>query len=226
MLRRVGALTGLLLVAAGTLSFLAPDPRRLADAVQNPQDWVGVHGADLAVLTVTAALGWMAVVWLALGLLLTMAGQLPGMAGQVGRALATAVLPRLIRQGLALSLGVGIAVGSSTAWASTPTAETPRSPSSTAASPAGVTLDWPMRPSGSNGSPPPSPAPQAGVVVVQPGDSLWRIAESRLGPQAGCTEVVTAVHAWYVTNSDVIGADPDLIQPGQQLRPPGVGDSR
>jgi len=54
------------------------------------------------------------------------------------------------------------------------------------------------------------------IVVVQPGDSLWRIAE-RLHPRAGDAALARAVGALYAANRDAIGPDPDLLQPGQRL---------
>ncbi len=60
-------------------------------------------------------------------------------------------------------------------------------------------------------------------VTVRRGDSLWRIAARHLGPQATDAEVARAWPQWYAANRDVMGADPDLLLPGQQLRPPGQG---
>lgn len=54
-------------------------------------------------------------------------------------------------------------------------------------------------------------------VVVRPGDSLWSIAESHLPATAGNTQVATAWHAIYALNRDVIGPDPDRVEPGQLL---------
>lgn len=72
-----------------------------------------------------------------------------------------------------------------------------------------------------NGSPA-SGGGSARAVVVQPGDSLWLIAERALGPQRGSdpAAVDAAWREWYRTNRAVIGADPDLILPGQRLSPP------
>jgi resuscitation-promoting factor RpfA len=55
------------------------------------------------------------------------------------------------------------------------------------------------------------------VVVVLPGDSLWRIAERQLGPSPAATEIATAWPRWYELNRAVIGADPSLLRPGQVL---------
>jgi len=67
----------------------------------------------------------------------------------------------------------------------------------------------------------PAPAPP-GDIVVQRGDSLWRLAADRLPPDA---DDLTIAHTWqrlYAANHDLIGADPDLILPGQRLARPRV----
>jgi len=58
------------------------------------------------------------------------------------------------------------------------------------------------------------------TVTVQPGDSLWRIAARTLGPGASDADVDQAWRAWYFTNQQVVGDDPDQIVPGQQLTAP------
>jgi hypothetical protein len=59
------------------------------------------------------------------------------------------------------------------------------------------------------------PDPQ--VVVVRPGDSLWVIARRELPPGATDADVIDRWHAIYAANRAVIGADPDLVRPGQRL---------
>lgn len=61
------------------------------------------------------------------------------------------------------------------------------------------------------------------LVRVRPGDSLWAIAEQRLGPRATVVELAAYWHRIYDRNADVIGADPDLILPGQLLELPPTG---
>jgi len=56
--------------------------------------------------------------------------------------------------------------------------------------------------------------------VVRRGDTLWSIAAGRLGPEAPAAEIDDEWHRWLAANRDVIGPDPDLILPGQLLRPP------
>ena len=60
------------------------------------------------------------------------------------------------------------------------------------------------------------------TVTVQPGDSLWRIAARTLGPGASDADIDNAWRAWYFTNQQVVGDDPDQIVPGQQLTAPTV----
>jgi nucleoid-associated protein YgaU len=57
-------------------------------------------------------------------------------------------------------------------------------------------------------------------IVVRRGDSLWAIAARHLGPGATDAEVAAEWPRWYAANRATIGADPDLVLPGQVLRPP------
>lgn len=61
----------------------------------------------------------------------------------------------------------------------------------------------------------------AGSYVVQPGDSLWAIACRTLTDRIGAAAADEDVdHLWkiiYRANRDLIGPEPDLIFPGQQL---------
>jgi nucleoid-associated protein YgaU len=64
------------------------------------------------------------------------------------------------------------------------------------------------------GSVPPAPATHTSRThVVRPGDTLWDIAEAELGGGAQWQRI-------HALNRAVIGADPDLIHPGQELRLP------
>jgi nucleoid-associated protein YgaU len=57
-------------------------------------------------------------------------------------------------------------------------------------------------------------------VRVRAGDSLWLIAVRHLGPGASDERIAATWPRWYAANRDVIGDDPSLIRPGEQLRPP------
>lgn len=59
------------------------------------------------------------------------------------------------------------------------------------------------------------------VVVVEPGDTLWAIAAQSLPGDATDAEIAAACARWYAANRAVIGPDPNLIFPAQQLVPPG-----
>jgi nucleoid-associated protein YgaU len=61
---------------------------------------------------------------------------------------------------------------------------------------------------------------EVATVMVRPGDSLWRIAARALPRDSGRQTIERAWHRWYAANRGVIGPDPDLLQPGQQLTPP------
>lgn len=95
------------------------------------------------------------------------------------------------------------------------------SPISSDAPPAQVPTTSPP----SDASPGPAPAPAAAdaTVVVQTGDCLWDLAREQLGPRASDADVATAWPRWYELNSGVIGADPDVLQPGQVLVVPEAG---
>lgn len=216
----------LLMSAAAALHWVAPRPGTVLLALRDPQEWVGVQGADAAVLTVAVAACWFLLGWLAVGLLVGLAGELPGVAGVCARAVATVVLPRAIRQTVALTLGLGLVASGASAAAADPGTTGP----GTATSSTGASVDWPLQPP-SLPDPPPIPPPVYGgppgfgdpvdgAVMVQAGDSLWRLAEDRLAPEASPREIAAAVTAWYRANRQTIGADPDLIQPGQRLLAP------
>lgn len=58
-------------------------------------------------------------------------------------------------------------------------------------------------------------------VVVGPGDCLWDVAARWLGSDATTEQIAAAWPRWYHANRAVIGDQPDLLEPGQRLRPPG-----
>lgn len=63
------------------------------------------------------------------------------------------------------------------------------------------------------------------TVTVEPGDSLWTIARRDLGGTASDGAVDAHWRALYARNSAVVGADPDLVLPGQRLRLPALNDA-
>lgn len=61
------------------------------------------------------------------------------------------------------------------------------------------------------------------TVVVRRGDCLWSIARHDLAPGATSAEVAARWRAVYAVNRNVIGPDPDVIEPGQRLHLPRKG---
>ena len=68
-----------------------------------------------------------------------------------------------------------------------------------------------------------APARGTSYAVVRPGDSLWAIAARDLPDHASPATVAAHWQEIYQANRAVIGADPDLIVPGQRLVLPPVG---
>lgn len=62
------------------------------------------------------------------------------------------------------------------------------------------------------------------LVVVRPGDCLWDIAGQHvLRPTAA--RIASSWPRWWQRNRRLIGLDPDVIHPGQRLRPPDLRSS-
>ena len=57
-------------------------------------------------------------------------------------------------------------------------------------------------------------------VIVRRGDSLWALAGAELGSLATEATIAARWPQWYAANSGAIGADPNLLLPGQVLRIP------
>jgi hypothetical protein len=212
---------------AGALWALGPDGAALQAAVSHPQRTSDVAGPDAVVLAWATLLAWAIWGWGALGLTLTAGSALPGLLGATARALLRAVLPRAARRAAAVALGVGLGVGVGAPVVATaapphqPAATAPDWPASTG-SPARAVPDWPAPPPADPA--PDRPATTAGEHVVLRGDCLWDIAATRLREDTGRAptdrEIAVAVRSWWQANAAVIGPDPDLLLPGQVLRPP------
>lgn len=67
----------------------------------------------------------------------------------------------------------------------------------------------------------PADSAQVSVYTVQPGDSLWAIASTRLGTDASAAQINALVHAIAEDDANHL-ADPDLILPGQVLTIPTI----
>jgi hypothetical protein len=209
---------------AVALTALAPTPAATIAALRAPQRLVDTSGTSALVLALVGGLAWLAWAWGVLGLLLTAASAVPGAIGGAARGLLRVLLPTGARRAAALALGIGMAVngpllvGTAVAQPASPGTSSPIPdwPSTAAAPPvASPVPDWPG---------PPPPAASASAHVVVPGDCLWEIAAEGLraptGRPAPNADIAVAVAGWWHANRTVVGPDPDLLLPGQVLRPP------
>lgn len=55
---------------------------------------------------------------------------------------------------------------------------------------------------------------------------MWDLCARHLGPQATNADIAQEWPRWYAANEDLIGPDPDLILPGQELVVPEREPSR
>ena len=225
-IRRWAATSAVMGLVAWALLLLGPAPAELRGALADPQGLVDTTGADALVVVGVGALAWLCWAWGALGLLLTAASTAPGWAGHVSAVLLRGVLPAGARRAAAMAIGVGLSAVGPTVL---PAVLTPATVVAAASQAVPVAqLDWPAAPSADSATTPDLdwPAPAAGEHVVVRGDCLWDIAQAWLaahhpGAAVSDAEVARAVHAWWQANTAVLGDDPDLLLPGQVLRPPG-----
>ncbi|WP_336027819.1 hypothetical protein [Geodermatophilus sp. FMUSA9-8] len=230
-MRRLVVTTAAMAAVAAVLAVLTPDPSWLsAGSLQRAVD---TAGPEAVLLSAVAAAAWLAWAWGALGLVLTALSALPGLAGAAAAHVLRGVLPAAGRRAAALALGVGLAAtpvltGCTGSAAVVPAAATASAGTPAATTPAAVP-DWPTAPAATpTGTPttpvPDWPLPAPGDHVVLRGECLWSIAEAdlreRTGREPADAEVAEAVGRWWSVNADVIGTDPDLLLPGQVLRPP------
>jgi nucleoid-associated protein YgaU len=212
-------------VATGLLLLLAPTPTAALRALREPAATADVTAPLVALLSLIA---WLLAGWLLLTTTLTTGAHLPGTTGRASRSAARRLAPAALRHGIELSLGLTVVVG---VVGCPPAAAHPGPPAGPA--PAAVSLDW-SAPAADAPAPsldwaarpiaPPAPAASDEVVVVAPGDSLWRITEHDLAARSGAppsdATVAQAWPAWWAANRDAVGDDPDLLTPGTRLRPP------
>ena len=72
----------------------------------------------------------------------------------------------------------------------------------------------------------PAQRPAPGGVTVAPGDTLWSLAEESLPVDATVEDVERRWRQIYAANRGAVGADPDLIRPGQRLLLPRRAEDR
>ena len=221
-IRRLVVTVAAMAAIAAALAALTPPFAELTGSLTAAQRTVDTQGADVLIASTAGLLAWAVWAWGALGLALTAASALPGVAGGAARLALQVALPAGARRSAALLLGLGLGVAGPLLASAVPqlapiaSAATDSVPDWTAPSPAAAPVpDWPAELA--------LPATDGSHVVVR-GDCLWHIASSWLTTRAGAPptdgEVAQAVQAWWAANADVIGTDPDLLLPGQVLRAP------
>jgi nucleoid-associated protein YgaU len=123
------------------------------------------------------------------------------------------VVPRWLRTAVLVACGLAVVGAGGTAHADEETARARADHRHTLAG-----LPSPDRVVGST-----RPAPEtrtARIHIVQLGDTLWDIAAADLGGLSDSGRITAHWQRIHALNRTVIGADPDLILPGQPLRLP------
>lgn len=112
--------------------------------------------------------------------------------------------------------------GAAGPWSSPAAPSVAPSPASPVApgGPAGGGVDKSSEAQASAGRTTTRPGASTDRHVVTAGESLWAIAADNLPDSATDAEIAAAWPQWYRANAAVIGADPDLIRPGQLLLAP------
>jgi hypothetical protein len=226
--------------ASGVLAGAGPRPGDLPSTMS-----VGAWGAwatgdpEQALVTTLGLAAWLVLAWLALGALAVAGGRSAGTFGAFSRRLSTVLLPRLLRDGLSVALGLSVVVGSAGSAAAAPVARPALALTATTATEATAVPSLDRLPPGSltlaplTAVPPPvlapaatpAPRPSAGneaptEVVVHRGDCLWSVVARHLGATATDEQIARAWPDWYAANRGVIGSDPGLLLPGQRLLAP------
>jgi hypothetical protein len=211
-----------LLLAGSAAALLVPVLWRPTTTSATPGDPTGL---------VVVAAGWAAwalTIYLALGTGVAAAGHVAGASRSWGR-LAPRSLRRFVEVAVGASSAAAVCLAPAAAYADAPSPG-PVGPSPVvSASP----LDWPGLAPASAPAPPaqqpppvqpppvqPQPVQPQTRLVVRPGDSLWSLTARQLGPHATTARIAAGWPRLYAANRRAIGADPNLIHPGQQLVPP------
>ena len=212
-----GVATG---VAGFVLAWLVPDLALLSRGRVGDFESLLVTGCTLAGLACT--------VWL-WGLVTLVVAE--ALQGRPARAGVPAVVRRVVLAACGLSLA-GAFIAPAQADRDAPP---PESGSAAEALVVGLpvpdrattTTEWLGTVAGSRPAREAPPAETRDAVRVEPGDTLWGLAGATLPADATADEIDRRWRAIYRANRDTIGADPDLIRPGQRLvLPPTGAESR
>lgn len=187
----------------------------------------GQPSVDELVSLVAAVACAVLLTWLSAAAFLTFCCAVTGrLEGRTGRFVA-GITPHLVRRAVGVAVGVSL-VGLPVlpgAVASTASTPAPRPASAVAAPDRRVLPEgWsPDRPAATGGPGRPARHPlrdPAPVVLVHRGDTLWDIADRRLGVGSSAADIALEWPRWYAANRSTVGPDPDLLLPGQRLRVP------
>jgi hypothetical protein len=205
------------------LTRFVPAPSRLARLARElsaPHAWLAQLGTDRAIAEFAGALLWLVACWLAFGLLASGLSQLPGRPGALARQLAGRLTPAAVRNLVLAATGASLLISPLAAQADPLPVQAGTGNSQAAP---GWPISTPARPA----LPPPPTWPTgpdhgqpASTVTVHAGDSLWTIAAGELGSHGSDSQIAIEWPYWYRANRALIGRDPNLLQPGTQLRPP------
>ncbi len=160
------------------------------------------------VACILATIGALLSLWyLAGGLALLVAQFAPARVAETIRSKVLQYGPPLLRKAAGISISASTAIGFFSAPAALATTASP----ATEGSPVVATSPVDLGPGAPSLDLTAGALPQnLSYYTVQPGDSLWSISQER----------ATSVNALYDRNKTVIGPNPNLIQPGQNLAIP------
>lgn len=199
----------------------------------------GTASFEELVVISCAVLTWSGCVWIASVVVLVAVTAAPGVAGRIAARWSTALVPVLARH--AVRSVLGLAALAAPVAATQPVVAIPVSATLIPGIPTVATRPASPLPLPDIGRPPVRPPGDATqvtdtpgdamdgdtrvMITVEPGDSLWAIAEHDLGPRATDREIAAEWPRWFAANRDEIGPDPDHIVPGVMLRAPPAHDA-
>lgn len=229
------------LAGTGTVVALGSALHAAVEALRTP----GRASVAEVVTAVSATAALVLLAWVCVGLLISVLAALPGRIGRVATRTGDRVVTAAVRRWAAILLGVCVASacapGGAVAEPATMTQPVrTATPSDGLVAPGAPAPVW-----GADPTPDPAPAPawtptpvrshppvtltaprqlpaeqDRREVTVRRGDTLWHLAAAHLPEAATDAEIAAEWQRWYSLNRTVIGADPDLILPGQRLMIP------
>ena len=178
---------------------------------------------------VSIGCSWLLATWTAATLAL-----LPGALGSGAARAAARLAPAVLRRSLTLTLTIGALAPAAHASPAASVAAHATSATGREGAPSWLAEAPPELPDPALRSPhaPPAPpratagsasatppAPADATHVVRAGDTLWGLAQARLGPTATDSRVAVEWPRWFAANRHLLD-DPDQLRPGQVLHCP------